>query len=312
MKPWNAWLASFGMAGLCMTWVGCGGSGSPSDPDAPAGAAVAEGGSAPSEPAPAEPAPAPVAEAAPVAAPAEAVAKAEPAPAEPPKEAEPAKAAEAAPAEATKPAEPSATAEMLKLANAPAPAPAPATAGAAGARPGRSRRGCRAGRGRGDPGRAAPGRRPGARAGRALIRPRRRAQEGQLPHADGGRHRLPRRAEGQGPRPPRRSHRAPRPTEAAVKNQKLFTAILERSLSEDEISELATKLDGFKISGNNVPKSTGRYEVILSKMEKNGTQLMRHITARHEKAGWKVVDISGQGELKPMMVPRGGMRGRRR
>jgi hypothetical protein len=97
------------------------------------------------------------------------------------------------------------------------------------------------------------------------------------------------------------------PMESTGKNQKLFTAILERSLADDELTELASKLEGFQIVDHNVPKSTGRYSLILAKAGKNGSQLLRTIHTRHEKAGWKVVDISGQGELeRPIMIPRGG------
>jgi hypothetical protein len=104
------------------------------------------------------------------------------------------------------------------------------------------------------------------------------------------------------------------PTEAKPKNQPLFTAILEQSLSEDELTELASKLEGFQIVDANQAKSTGRFSYILMKPGKNGSRLVRTITARHEKKGWKVVDISGQGELeKPLLIPRmGGTGGRHR
>jgi len=94
------------------------------------------------------------------------------------------------------------------------------------------------------------------------------------------------------------------PYEAKPKNRALFTAILEKSLSEEDLNELATKLDGFQIVDHNLP-STGRMGIILMKPGVNGARLIRTITARHEKAGWKVVDISGQGELeKPILIPR--------
>lgn len=102
------------------------------------------------------------------------------------------------------------------------------------------------------------------------------------------------------------------PTEASgTKNQKLFAAILEQSLSEDDISDLANKLEGFQIVGQNEPKSSGKLGIILGKPGKNGESYRRVITVRHEKAGWKVVDISGQGTIeKPIVMPRMG-RGRR-
>lgn len=102
------------------------------------------------------------------------------------------------------------------------------------------------------------------------------------------------------------------PTEAAAKNQKLFASILEQSLTDDDLNELANKLEGFNIADHNTPKSTGRYSIILMKPDKSGARYVRTIYTRHEKDGWKVYDISGLGKLeKPMMNMRGrgGMRG---
>jgi hypothetical protein len=104
------------------------------------------------------------------------------------------------------------------------------------------------------------------------------------------------------------------PTEASSKsNQKLFESILERSMSEDDLSDLANKLNGFQMVDANQPKSSGRFSIILGKPGKNGEFYRRTITLRHEKAGWKVLDISGQGKIeKPIVMPRGrgGMRRR--
>ena len=102
------------------------------------------------------------------------------------------------------------------------------------------------------------------------------------------------------------------PTEAKPRNRDLFSAILEKSLTEEDLNELATKLEGFQIVDMNQAVSTGRRSVMLMKPGKNGSRLIRTITARHEKAGWKVVDISGQGELEnPILIPRGFGMGRR-
>ena len=96
------------------------------------------------------------------------------------------------------------------------------------------------------------------------------------------------------------------PTEAKPRNRDLFSAILKKSLTEEDLSELATKLEGFQIVDLNQAVSTGRRSVMLMKPGKDGSRLIRTITARHEKAGWKVVDISGQGELEnPILIPRG-------
>ncbi len=60
--------------------------------------------------------------------------------------------------------------------------------------------------------------------------------------------------------------------------------------------------------GFNTPKSTAKFTLILSKAGKNGESYRRTITARHEKDGWKVLDISGVGTIeKPIM---GGRRRR--
>jgi hypothetical protein len=103
------------------------------------------------------------------------------------------------------------------------------------------------------------------------------------------------------------------PQEASARNQKLFAAILKQELSQEDVEELAKRLNGFQFAGTNQAKSTGRLGIIFTKPE--GTSIMnRTITMRLEKAGWKVVDISGQREMeKPVMIPnmRRGMGGRR-
>jgi hypothetical protein len=101
------------------------------------------------------------------------------------------------------------------------------------------------------------------------------------------------------------------PIEAKGKNQKLFAAILDQSLSEDDLQELAKSLDGYQIVGQNTPKSTGQLGIIVMKPE-GTSQMIRTVTTRHEKKGWKVQDISGKRELeKPIMnVRMPGMGGR--
>ncbi len=53
--------------------------------------------------------------------------------------------------------------------------------------------------------------------------------------------------------------------EASAKNQELFQKIFELTLSDSELDELAKKLEGYTIAGENPPKSTGRVDVILQK-----------------------------------------------
>lgn len=330
MNRWNAWRSSLGLASLCFAIVGCGGGDIP-DPDSDPNAVTELPGA--SAPAPAEaPAPA-VAEAA---APADAAVAPTAAPTPPAAEAAPAEATAAptAPAEAEAAAEPSkaknsaATAEMLALGNKPLPAEAtapataattnpadPAAAMAAGmaAAPGPPGATSEAAAGLAgappaDPGVAAPGSEmpgyPGAGDGgdaggengpanfrspvgavNAFLKALKAKSSEQLAEAT--------------------ARRAPREA-SGPKNQKLFQSILDYSLSEDDLSDLANKLEGFTIVGNNVPKSTGKFTLILGKAGKNGEYYRRTITTRHEKDGWKVSDISGVGKVeKPIMLRRG-------
>jgi len=97
------------------------------------------------------------------------------------------------------------------------------------------------------------------------------------------------------------------PTEASPKYQKMFTAILEQSLAPEDLDELAKKFEGYQIYGSNQARSTGKFEVIVSRAQ-GTSQFHRTITLRKEKLGWKVLDISGAREFeKPIVLvkPRG-------
>ncbi len=63
--------------------------------------------------------------------------------------------------------------------------------------------------------------------------------------------------------------------EARAKNQEIFKRIYDGSLSEQELDDLAKKLEGYQIAGYNPPKSTGRIDIILQKMGRgpNGQSL---------------------------------------
>ncbi len=92
--------------------------------------------------------------------------------------------------------------------------------------------------------------------------------------------------------------------EAVKSNQEMFKRIFDGSLSKAEIDDLAAKLDGFRISSFNPPKSSGRLDVIVGKRADNGNRLTIKITTRREKKGWGVCDISRPAELKnPRMGP---------
>ncbi len=80
------------------------------------------------------------------------------------------------------------------------------------------------------------------------------------------------------------------------KNRGIFKRIYDGSLSEAELDDISNKLDGFKVSSENPPKSTGKIQVIVQKTDKerNNARVTRVITVRHEKGGWKVCDVSGE------------------
>jgi hypothetical protein len=94
--------------------------------------------------------------------------------------------------------------------------------------------------------------------------------------------------------------------EAVKHNQDIFRRIYDGSLSASELDDLAKKLEGYTIMGENPPKSTGKVDVIVSKRGPNNSMVHRIITVRHERKGWGVNDVSGPGEFKnPRMVPYG-------
>jgi hypothetical protein len=89
-------------------------------------------------------------------------------------------------------------------------------------------------------------------------------------------------------------------TESSEKNQATFSKILEVSLSESEMDDLAKKLEGYQVAGENPPKSTGRVDVVVQKNGQNGSYYRRRITARREKKGWGVLDISPEQVFKSL------------
>ena len=90
---------------------------------------------------------------------------------------------------------------------------------------------------------------------------------------------------------------------ASSKNRELFKKIFDLSLSESELADLAEKLDGYRISGENPAKSTARVDVVLQKAGAGNDYFRRKVTVRHEKKGWGVLDVAGATEFKV-----GGMR----
>jgi len=102
--------------------------------------------------------------------------------------------------------------------------------------------------------------------------------------------------------------RAPQEAEGTT-NRKLFQAILDKELSQEDLDGVAKMLEGFAITGMNAATSTAKVGLTITKVE-GTSQLRRTITMRKEKAGWKVVDISGKGEIKGMIGTMRRPRGR--
>jgi len=90
--------------------------------------------------------------------------------------------------------------------------------------------------------------------------------------------------------------RASTPEEGG-KYRDMFARIIDSSIADSELDDLATKLEGFKVSGENQPKSTGRLGVTVKKPTDTGGFLQRTVTVRKEKKGWGVLDISAALEF---------------
>ncbi len=85
--------------------------------------------------------------------------------------------------------------------------------------------------------------------------------------------------------------------------QKLFTQIVDLSVSDEQIDELAKALNGYVIQSLDMATSTGRQKVVLGKSNGSNGQFRRTLTMRHEAKGWKVADISGQAEIQGFGIP---------
>jgi hypothetical protein len=80
--------------------------------------------------------------------------------------------------------------------------------------------------------------------------------------------------------------------EEGGKYRDMFGRIIDSSISDSELDDLASKLEGYSVSGENQAKSTGKLGVILKKSTDDGGWLSRTVTVRKEKKGWGVLDIS--------------------
>ncbi len=86
------------------------------------------------------------------------------------------------------------------------------------------------------------------------------------------------------------------------KNREMFAKIVDESISDAELDELAKKLDGYHVAGENAVKSTGQQGVYIDKQTDDGGILRRTLTVRKEKKGWGVMDVTGQTEFKGMSM----------
>lgn len=90
------------------------------------------------------------------------------------------------------------------------------------------------------------------------------------------------------------------PDEAHVKTRPIFQSILERTITPDEIGDIATQLDGYKLMHRLPAQSTGRVEVMISKEKQDERKrhilYTRKVTTRREKNEWRILDISREAE----------------
>ena len=69
---------------------------------------------------------------------------------------------------------------------------------------------------------------------------------------------------------------------ASERNRELFLKIVDLSISDAELDEIAKKLDGYKVAGENAVKSTGQQGVIIAKQTDDGGRLT---PGRHSPQG---------------------------
>ncbi|WP_165234788.1 hypothetical protein [Aquisphaera insulae] len=91
------------------------------------------------------------------------------------------------------------------------------------------------------------------------------------------------------------------PTESiSPKNVEFFGKILDGSISDSDLDDLAKKLDGYQIGGVNAVKSTGKIGIYIQKQSEDGDLHRRTLTVRKEKKGWGVMDIGAETLFKGM------------
>jgi hypothetical protein len=92
-------------------------------------------------------------------------------------------------------------------------------------------------------------------------------------------------------------------TEASTEKKKeLFGKLVDMSIADAELDDLAKMLDGYQVAGENAAKSTKSLGVIIRKTQENGDFLSRTVTVRKEKKGWGVQDMSEAHLFKSMRM----------
>ena len=99
-------------------------------------------------------------------------------------------------------------------------------------------------------------------------------------------------------------------TEAAEKHRKIFAAILEQSISDEELDDMAKALEGYQVVDILPARSTGQIGVTIGR-QTNRELLQRTVQVRKEKEGWKVMDFGATMDFRPVgsgRVPTGRRR----
>ena len=95
----------------------------------------------------------------------------------------------------------------------------------------------------------------------------------------------------------------------------MFARIIDSSISDTELDEIASQLDDFKFSGFNQVQSTGKLKVTTKKTGKNGGWLQRTFVVRSgRRRGWGVLNIDAHrsrfhGNGRRMTNQQGGQLG---
>jgi len=98
--------------------------------------------------------------------------------------------------------------------------------------------------------------------------------------------------------------------EAAEKHRKIFAAILEQSISDEELDDMAKALEGYQVVSILPARSTGQIGVTIGR-QTNRELLQRTVQVRKEKEGWKVMDFGATMDFRPVgsgRVPTGRRR----